>query len=160
MSSSAGSGGTAAAARPGGVLTLAPHHHVYLAFFTSIILVFTVASVIFQTHTYNVLVAQSPRIDLKPVASIWASKANPINRIFIKKAWLWTTLADLAQVLTLRAPPSASEKRSLSKGKGKAREEDTDGAASSTTPEDQDATIASPLAKSLLRWFIATIAWL
>ncbi|CAO1630870.1 unnamed protein product [Parajaminaea phylloscopi] len=163
------------APRTGSSLPLARHHRIYLGLFAGIVAVFTLLSVVFQTHAYNVLANQGPPVPgLRPVASVFARKSNPINRIFIKKAWLWTTLADLALIFTLRSPaPSLG----VSAAAGKQRQQSSsrlngsaDGASpgdaagqvwtEEARPEDQEATVASPLAKSILRWSIATLCWL
>lgn len=169
MSTSSGRGASLSSTVSSRAPLMAPHHKLYLLFFAGLVVIFTFTSFIFQTHAYNVLFLQSAHPDLEPVASVFARKSNPINRIFIKKAWLWTTLADLALVFTLRSPTSSPNEASSYSGKGKQREladADDVNESSSTAEvvearrEDQEATIASPVAKSLLRWFLATLCWL
>lgn len=139
---------------------LAPHHVVYLALVLAPITLFTTLSIFSQSHAYNVYTTAAPGSlleasgrakNLQPPTSSFAQKSNIINVYFIKYAWLWTTIAWLAQLWTLRSPPPVDIK-----GKGKAKDDDEPDA----TPGDQDGTIASPLAKSLLRYIIATICWI
>lgn len=162
---------------PAALPLVAPHHRLYLLILLVPLALFTFASVFLSTHTYNVFLSALPNIDdipssAKPVASLFAQRTNVINRYFIKYAWAWTSLAWLAQVLTLRAQPDApsststAHKRSDSI-KGKARMEDgqadgittTEPSVPVKTPADQAATIASPLSKSILRYAIATACW-
>lgn len=142
---------------------IATHHQLYVGGLLAVVVTFTALSLVFQSHVYNVSLARLPSASsvppLKPVGSVFARKSNLINRIFIKKAWLWTTLAHLAQLLTLRAPPSQEAKIASSRARGK-RKADNDASSVEGGPEDQEATVASPFAKSLLRWAIATVCWL
>lgn len=170
-------GSSASLAQSQSASPFAPHHILYVGILVSLVTFFTIVSLIFQTHHYNVSLQQSffqqdlSSVAAQPVGSIFASKSNPINRIFIKKAWLWTTLAHFAMLFTLRAPLSPEEKRqaglATSAGSGAARKGNAGWSETSATsdspeaaPEDQDATIASPLAKSFLRWVVATSCWL
>lgn len=145
---------------------IAPHHQFYVGSLLAVVATFTLLSLVFQTHAYNVSLSKIPSAPLephlKPVASVFARKSNIINRWFIKKAWLWTTLAHLAQLLTLRAPPTPEAKLAASRARGKKKVDSDDEASSAEegAPEDQAATVTSPFAKSLLRWFIATLCWL
>ncbi|CAO1620413.1 unnamed protein product [Jaminaea pallidilutea] len=176
MASRAGS--SASLAQSQSASLFAPHHILYVGILVSLVTFFTIVSLIFQTHHYNVSLQQSffqqdlSSVAAQPVGSIFASKSNPINRIFIKKAWLWTTMAHFAMLFTLRAPLSPEEKRQAgfvtsAAGSGVARKGNAGWSEASATsdspeaaPEDQDATIASPLAKSFLRWVVATSCWL
>lgn len=141
---------------------VAPYHVAYLSIVLLPVIIFTFLSIFSQSHAYNVYLAAAPgsaleeygRLNgLQPIKSFFAQKSNPINVYFIKYAWAWTTLAWLAQLWTLRSPSAPDLK-----GKGKARDEDAD--EDEVTPADQEATIASPLAKSLLRYIISTICWI
>ncbi|CAO1619992.1 unnamed protein product [Sympodiomycopsis kandeliae] len=146
---------------------ISQQHKAYLALVLSPIVVFTIVSVLSGSHAYNVFLTAPPGSaleesgklkQLQPIQSIFAQKSNWINVYFIKYAWAWTTLAWLAQLWTLRSPVAPDVK-----GKGKAREyDDSNGGddENSSTIEDQDGTIASPLAKSLLRYLIATFSWI
>lgn len=157
-------------ASPPKLALIPPYHIVYLGLLLGPLTAFTLLSLFLQTHTYNVYLS-SPHASstgdviaehLKPVASIFAQRTNLLNRVFIKNAWAWTSVAWVAQALTLRGPesPEAKKAAQIAKGKAKADAAKVGGAGEDDAgPEDQEATVASPLAKSLLRYAIATSAW-
>lgn len=159
-------GGAPSAAGQPSLLSLAPHHKVYLLVLVAPVAFFTLVSLVLQTHAYNVWLSEAPTYGaaaakemaakVKPTATIFAQRGNFINKYFIKYAWGWTTLAWLGLAFTLRAPTPKNEanQRSVDAAKGKARDDSP-----ARTPEDQGATIASPLSKSLLRYLIATASW-
>lgn len=161
-------------------LGLQPYHVFYLAGLSAIVAFGTVYSVIHSTHVYNVSlsasVTQHPlrsTLDSNPLsqaplvesarmpATIFANRANLINRIFIKRAWGWTSLAFAAQALTLRAAPLSSSTSgsdlsfTVSKGKGKETQPRRD----EDVMARSEATVYSPLSRSTFRYIIATLLW-
>lgn len=109
-----------------------------------------------------------PTILLLPhhALNYWANRKNIVNQIFVKNAWLWTTLAWALQLFFLRLAPASTTPTSTS-----ARPRTSAAVASRNTinnkkDEDaisqaaQQATITSPLSISVLRYAIATGIWL
>jgi len=169
-------------------LNLQPYHLVYMGLLSTIVLSGTIYSIINSTHTYNVMLSNaaslatalpkaassatlttsSPRLDSMLDSAtlpdtIFADRRNLLNRIFIKYAWAWTTLAFLAQVLTIRSTGTLGNVNG--KGKGKARQEGNDGneVDSSLSPQrmesTKEATFYSAMSVSTLRYFVATSLW-
>lgn len=158
---------------------IAPHHLVYLSLVLTPIVVFTVASVYSQSHAYNVYLSggggggnnDGVKNAATPVKSFFAQRSNFINVYFIKYAWAWTTVAWLAQVRTLRIGPAVDVK-----GKGRARDDDDDDAAvgeageAAADPKPPSAQQQrqqpqrqhqqSPVARSMVRYMIATTCWI
>lgn len=109
-----------------------------------------------------------PTILLPPhhALNYWANRKNIVNQIFVKKAWLWTTLAWALQLFFLRlAPASTTPASSAAKPRASApvgsrtttnNKKDDDIAAQAAT----QATITSPVFISVLRYTIATGIWL
>lgn len=131
---------------------IAPHHRVYLFIVVAPVFFFTVLSLFLQTHAYNVSLSAAPsrvldgvQSKLSPVTSIFAHKDNWINRLFLKYSWFWTTMACMAQALTLRTPASG-----LAEGKGKAKAEEENGTL----------RVADSRIRSFIRWLIATGCWI
>lgn len=175
-------------------LGLQRYHLAYMGFLSAIVLAGTAYSLLYSTHTYNVMLSNpsalvaatpkaastaslttsSPRLDrlvdaAKLPATIFADRRNLLNRLFIKYAWFWTTLAFLAQVLTLRAAGGHAEDAN-SKGKGRQRGESVGGedlgADASATPartgmeRTKEATVYSAMSVSTLRYIVATLLWM
>ncbi|EST09114.1 Fat storage-inducing transmembrane protein [Kalmanozyma brasiliensis GHG001] len=159
-------------------LGLQPHHLTFALYFTSIVVIGTTYSVLYGTHLQNVRISSGatgdfpstlpgaavapapvqntvegslnlgpipPTILLPPhhALNYWANRKNIVNQLFVKKAWLWTTLAWGMQLFFLRlAPPRVDKKK------------DEDAVAT------EQATITSPVSISVLRYLVATSAWL
>lgn len=174
-------------------LNLQPYNVLYMALLTTIVLTGTIYSLIHSTHVYNVMLSNSgsmagtlapkaassstltsstPRLDTmvdsaRLPATIFADRRNLLNRVFIKFAWGWTTLAFLAQVLTLRAT-GAGVDTADDKGKRPQRrtpsEEIIDAHANSSSAagmqKTKEATVYSAMSTSTLRYFIATFLWI
>ncbi|KAK0548395.1 hypothetical protein OC861_000554 [Tilletia horrida] len=71
-------------------------------------------------------------------ATVFANRKNLLNALFVKKVWLWTTLAFASQAYLLRRPWS----KLLMRVNG------------NKEPGPYD-----PLVRSILRYFVATTAW-
>lgn len=84
-----------------------------------------------------------PTILLPPhhALNYWANRKNIANQIFVKKAWLWTTIAWALQLFFLRLTPASPTTTSAVNG----------------TPAQ--ATISSPVSTSVRRYLIATLLW-
>ncbi|PWN32251.1 uncharacterized protein FA14DRAFT_86545 [Meira miltonrushii] len=179
-------------------LNLERYNLVYMGFFTAIVLSGTIYSLLHGTHSYNVLLsnlgtiatnaAESLTADEDPsevadaqegiskvIANIpttfLADRRNLLNRLFTKFAWFWTTLAFIAQAVTVRSKTprpdivrteSGSEDHSAVKEKKEKRvERQQKRGTSASTNDDVDlqATVMGALSISLLRYVIATILW-
>ncbi|UZJ52664.1 hypothetical protein CBS101457_001984 [Exobasidium rhododendri] len=165
------------------------HNAVYMGLLSAIVLFGTVYSMIYSTHTYNVmlsnsvshaatapkaassatLTSSSPRLDsmidsARLPATIFADRRNLLNKVFIKYAWAWTTLAFLAQAFTLRSSAGIDVDRKEDDRKGKAKENREDAIDSSSSPsgtgETKEATVYSAMSTSTLRYLVATVLWL
>ncbi|CBQ69419.1 conserved hypothetical protein [Sporisorium reilianum SRZ2] len=107
-----------------------------------------------------------PTILLPPnhALNYWANRKNIVNRIFVKKAWLWTTIAWFLQLFFLRLAPTSSAtavpaaKPRTSAGVASRVDHKKDEDASNGSPAQ--ATITSPVSISVLRYLIATALWL
>lgn len=158
-------------------LGLQRHHIVFVAYLSSIVLLGTAYSIAYGTHINNLRLSSGadsqfpstlpgaavapsiqtgadgstqlgplpPTIALPPhhALNYWANRKNIVNRIFVKKAWLWTTAAWLAQLFFLRLAPATPR---LKKDEARSGQE--------------QATITSPVSISVLRYIVATGAWL
>lgn len=156
-------------------LGLQRHHIVFVAYLSSIVLLGTAYSIAYGTHINNLRLSSGadsqfpstlpgaavapsiqtgadgstqlgplpPTIALPPhhALNYWANRKNIVNRIFVKKAWLWTTAAWLAQLFFLR----------LAAATPRLKKEDA---------RSGQATITSPVSISVLRYMVATGAWL
>lgn len=122
-----------------------------------------------------------PTILLPPghVLNYWANRRNIVNQIFVKKAWFWTTVAWALQLFFLRLAPSnpsvpasastanaapgpagaAPSARVGSRVQGLDHKKDED-ATVQPTAAPTPATITSPVSISVLRYLVATAAWL
>ncbi|KAJ1025873.1 hypothetical protein NDA16_002499 [Ustilago loliicola] len=109
-----------------------------------------------------------PTILLPPhhALNYWANRKNIVNQIFVKKAWLWTTLAWALQLFFLRLAPTSTTTASTS---AKPRTSAAVGSRNTiNNKKDEDAsaaaaaqaTITSPVSISVLRYAIATGIWL
>lgn len=159
---------------------LKPYHVVFVVYFSSIVLFGTVYSLVYGTHVPNLNRTLSfpmtsgldqtvksadtgaasslppiPPTVLQPnhVLTYWANRKNILNRVFVKQAWLWTTIAWLLQLFFLRLIPS-----STSANKKDDDKRDAAGRAESVAADQ--ATIGSPVSISVLRYLIATSTWL
>lgn len=169
-------------------LGLQPYNVLYMSFLSTIVIIGTVYSLLYSTHVYNVmlsnsatvapaipkaastatLVSSTPRLDqfwetAKLPATIFADRRNLLNRVFIKFAWGWTTLAFLAQVLTLRATGTVAETNGKGKGRERAREDIAESSSSNNNngvERPKEATISSAMSISVLRYIIATLLWI
>ena len=104
-----------------------------------------------------------PTILLPPhhALNYWANRKNIVNRIFVKKAWLWTTIAWALQLFFLRmasasTPTTSAARPTTSAGARVDRKKDK---VAGSERVDQ-ATITSPVSISVLRYLIATSLWL
>ena len=107
-----------------------------------------------------------PTVFLPPnhALNYWANRKNIVNQVFVKKAWLWTTLAWALQLFFLRLSPTTSASPStLAKprtssvlGNRADHKKDED----ATTQQPAGATVTSPVSISVLRYGMATGAWL
>lgn len=110
-----------------------------------------------------------PTILLPPhhALNYWANRKNIVNQIFVKKAWLWTTLAWALQLFALRLSPTSKPSASPS-ASVQARSSAAVGARVGNNKKNEDgdlqqpagATITSPVSISVLRYLVATAAWL
>ncbi|TKY88560.1 hypothetical protein EX895_002549 [Sporisorium graminicola] len=188
-------------------LGLQPHHLALALYFTSIVVLGTVYSVVYGTHLDNVRISSGvagsansqfpatlpgaavapapiqngvegmtnlgpipPTILLPPhhALNYWANRKNIVNQIFVKKAWLWTTIAWFLQLFFLRLAPSSSTtatttttasvkpRTSAVVGSRVDHKKDED----TVVDPPAQATITSPVSISVLRYLIATALWL
>lgn len=107
-----------------------------------------------------------PTVFLPPSHALnyWANRKNIVNQVFVKKAWLWTTLAWALQLFFLRLSPTSSASPSTP---AKARTSSVPGSRAdhkkdedAATQQPAGATITSPVSISVLRYGIATGTWL
>lgn len=114
-----------------------------------------------------------PSILLPPhhALNYWANRKNIVNQIFVKKAWLWTTIAWLFQLFLLRLAPAsgaatptstvgAAPSRASARVGSRIDHKKQDDASSATEAAAAQATITSPVSISVLRYIVATSAWL
>lgn len=173
-------------------LNLERYNVVYMAAVSAIVLSGTAYSVVYMTHHYNVMlsdptgsIAQAMRAGPDGEAlnashhmpripgTFLADRRNLVNRVFVKLAWMWTTVAFLAQAFTLRnfstttasssSPTLAGSantagKRRLSDGSGAAAGDKRQGA--TQDPAGLQATVMGAASISLLRYCVATALWL
>lgn len=161
-------------------LGLKPYHVVFVVYFSSIVLLGTLYSLAYGTHIQNLnrglsfpltsgLEQSIPSVDtgaastLPPIPptvlqpnhalTYWANRKNIVNRLFVKQAWLWTSIAWLLQLFFLRLIPSstAASKKDDDKRKTVDRAESV---------AAEQATIGSPVSISVLRYLLATSTWL
>lgn len=106
-----------------------------------------------------------PTILLPPhhALNYWANRKNIVNQIFVKKAWLWTTLAWALQLFFLRLAPTSASTSTPAKPRSSApvgsRLDYKKGKHSNIQPA-APATITSPVYTSVLRYIFATAIWL
>lgn len=172
-------------------LGLQSYNIFYMGLLSIIVITGTIYSLIHSTHIYNVMLSNSgsftggtlapkaassatltsstPRLDnlvdsARLPATIFADRRNLLNRVFIKFAWGWTTLAFLAQVLTLRATsvnPDIDEKGKKKQRRTPSEEViDPHSASTSGMQSTKEATVYSAMSTSTLRYFVATFLWI
>lgn len=133
---------TATAPRAG---LLRPPHQLYVGLVVVLVLGGTLYSAWRGLHLYNVSLSSPTSAALVGAARLpntrLADRRNLLNRLLIKRAWAWTTLAWLVQAVTLRGPLAAPAERSKQR---------TDGA---------QGTRPGSLAKSAVRYAVATALW-
>ncbi|CDU25075.1 related to SCS3-protein required for inositol prototrophy [Sporisorium scitamineum] len=110
-----------------------------------------------------------PTILLPPhhALNYWANRKNIVNQIFVKKAWLWTTIAWFLQLFFLRLAPTSSTSTTAATTSAKPRASAVVGSRVDHKKDEDavvdppaQATIASPVSISVLRYLIATALWL
>lgn len=164
-------------------LGLQPYHLLFSGTVISIVLLGTLYSLLTGSHLYNTHIAPGAHLPfddsaaqagLQRPASLFADKRNIFNQLFVKQAWFWTTCVVVLQAWTMRssagsepggATGATGETPSeVAKGKRKAEEGDEnegegDKGHAPVPARAPPATISSPMARSILRWFISTCCW-
>ncbi len=151
---------------------LKPYHVLYLSIVISIVLGGTAYSIYTGSNLYNSTdeldrlqilaeaTSSSPTAHIKFLAptSYFASKRNVFNQLFVKRAWLWNTVAFVLQAIFLKSPISAAGREAAQRKKN-----DDEPAATTASAQKANATkqsnITSPLSLSFFRFFVATFCW-
>ncbi|EPQ30714.1 uncharacterized protein PFL1_01615 [Pseudozyma flocculosa PF-1] len=168
-------------------LGLQRYHVLFLGYFTAIVVLGTVYSILTGSHHANLhttianaslaAAGASPlshtdsttRLPPLPPTLVppghalayWANRKNIFNQLFVKRAWFWTTLASALVTIVIRTRPGA---RIVGDSLGV--DVDQRGNLKINDPRSQNrldaqskTTVTSPVAKSTLRWLMATGYW-
>ncbi|KAN0065475.1 hypothetical protein ACQY0O_001311 [Thecaphora frezii] len=146
-------------------LGMQPYHIIFFLHFTIIVLFGTFYSILTGSHHTNLhtTLARSStpsaplsgdftaHANLPPVAEVagyWADRKNLVNQLFVKRAWFWTTLAWAVQCFVLRTHNGAVTEAEAKHAKREGQ------------PQKGEAQGSGPVARSVLRWTVATGCWL
>ncbi|KAK0535917.1 hypothetical protein OC834_001361 [Tilletia horrida] len=134
--------GSQSSSASGALATVRPYQVLAVSGLATIVLLGSTYAALGGTSSYNLFFSDPLRFPSSAGASqpstLFADRRNLLNAVFVKKIWAWTTAAFVAQAVVLRRPWS----RLLQRASG------TD------QPGPND-----PLVRSILRFIIATVAW-
>ncbi|CAD6886490.1 unnamed protein product [Tilletia controversa] len=121
---------------------LRPYQVVAVCTLTAIVVLGSTLASLRGSTSFNLFFSDPLRFphaaDAAQPSTLFADRRNFLNALFVKRVWAWTTLAFGAQAVVLRRPWSKLLQRASGEGQPGAND---------------------PLVRSILRFIIATVAW-